>query len=362
MPLDSGDATEPFIKKVEARDGSRVAIAGTIHNVYLGSEPAYTAFDLFSGVPSLPANFISRPELTTPLIEDLLANTSIPRPIALEGMGGVGKSLLALSLCDEARVREAFPDGIVWLTVGRRSGISLAHGMERIATLLNHKFRAYTEFAYRSLLRQKAVLIVLDDIWSVDDAEPFLPPAGRSRLLYTSRTRDVAGSLGADNYEVGLLDSVQARRFLLRWSRRESEPPEELFIVDILEECSGLVLALAMVGSALRGQDDKEWAFVASQLRKGRLKEVGTRPGGYEHQTLHASIAISVDSLDPAARQRYLQLAVLRKGMVAPEPILQDLWGGDPDEVHRLARHLVDRSLAGRTREGSLGLHDLQLD
>ena len=37
---------------------------------------------------------------------------------ALHGMGGIGKSVVARALCDDPAVQAAFPDGILWATLG----------------------------------------------------------------------------------------------------------------------------------------------------------------------------------------------------------------------------------------------------
>jgi hypothetical protein len=40
---------------------------------------------------------------------------------------------------------------------------------------------------YRTTLRSKAALIVLDDVWAAQDVEPFRADSRRSRLLFTTR-------------------------------------------------------------------------------------------------------------------------------------------------------------------------------
>jgi hypothetical protein len=44
--------------------------------------------------------------------------TSATQNAALVGMGGVGKSVLAVALARDCQVRRAFADGIIWLTIG----------------------------------------------------------------------------------------------------------------------------------------------------------------------------------------------------------------------------------------------------
>src|ERR1700761_1186761 len=256
-----------IVNSVKAEDGSRVVIGRDIH-IHSEARIPITPLDPFATIPPLPGNFINRPELSEPLVDSLISNSATVGLTALEGMGGIGKTIAALGLCHDHRIRQAFPDGIVWLTIGKEADVLLAHRMERIARALNLEFRNYSEDSYRSMLRDKAALIVLDDVWTLDAIEPFRLPTGRSRLLYTTRNRNLAAPLGADSHEIGVLHDAQARNFLLRWSGRERQIPPEPYATEILAECKGLVLGLAMIGSALRGQPDSEWPLILTDLKK----------------------------------------------------------------------------------------------
>jgi hypothetical protein len=330
--------------------------------------PPLIPLDPFATVPPLPLSFIERPELSEPLREKLLSGSATVGLTAIEGMGGVGKTMVALGLCHDEQLRQAFPDGIVWLTIGKESNVPLKERVRKVARALNQDFGACSDDAeeckatYRSLLRDKAVLVVLDDVWKLDDVTPFRLDPGRSKLLYTSRDKGLAKSLEADSQDVGVLDDAQARRFLRRWSGRESTPLPEPYASGILAECKGLALGLAMIGAALKGQPDSEWTYLLADLQKARLKDVGVRPADYAYETLYASIAVSVNALDPTARARYLRLAVLLEDMPAPKVLLRALWGGEERDVRLTASLFVDRSLAQRDAEGNIRLHDFQLD
>jgi predicted ATPase len=47
-----------------------------------------------------------------------LVITSAKQTTALQGMGGIGKSVLAAAFARSAKARRAFSDGIVWIKVG----------------------------------------------------------------------------------------------------------------------------------------------------------------------------------------------------------------------------------------------------
>ncbi len=71
----------------------------------------------------LPVHYIPRTELLAELRQALLSAAASPAssmPIhALHAMGGAGKSVLARALCDDPAIQAAFPDGILWATVGQ---------------------------------------------------------------------------------------------------------------------------------------------------------------------------------------------------------------------------------------------------
>jgi hypothetical protein len=361
-----------FVDKIDVHPGGKAIVAGTINADTIIIEDGRTPLiplDPFATVPPLPASFIERPELSEPLREKLLSGSATVGLTAIEGMGGVGKTMVALGLCHDKQLRQAFPDGIVWLTIGKESNVPPKKRVRKLARALNQDFGACSDSdseeckaTYRSLLRDKAVLVVLDDVWKLDDVAPFRLDPGRSRLLYTSRDKEFAKSLEADSQDVGVLDDAQARRFLGHWSGRESTPLPEPYASGILAKCKGLALGLAMIGAALKGQPDSEWTYLLADLQKARLKDVGVHLADYAYETLYASIAVSVNALDPTARARYLRLAVLLEDMPAPKVLLRTLWGSEERDVRLTASLFVDRSLAQRDAEGNIRLHDFQLD
>jgi hypothetical protein len=72
------------------------------------------------GVPRRPPNFQARPEEINAAKSRLLADDKSSTGItALQGMGGIGKSVLAAELARDNDVLCRFPDGVFWVTVGQ---------------------------------------------------------------------------------------------------------------------------------------------------------------------------------------------------------------------------------------------------
>ena len=80
-------------------------------------------------VPNLPPHFLPRPGDFQALKDAVLAG--LTKPVALtgtgtfglQGMGGIGKTVLASALAHEPEVRQAFSDGIYWLTIGQKPNL-----------------------------------------------------------------------------------------------------------------------------------------------------------------------------------------------------------------------------------------------
>src|SRR4051794_5463124 len=148
----------------------------------------------YTTVPLLPINYVARPKALEHLRNTLLADGT-DRQIALtavHGMGGIGKTVLAQAICRDEVVQQAFPDGVIWINVGREQTYDVVGKMREAAKVIEDDLRAYdTEEGatnrYQSVLRDKAVLIVLDDVWNTQDVERFRVKSPRSRLLFTTR-------------------------------------------------------------------------------------------------------------------------------------------------------------------------------
>src|SRR5712691_2646871 len=92
----------------------------------------------YISAPPTVANYIDRPEAVRALRDALFAEDG-HRAIALtalQGMGGIGKTVLAQALFKDEVVRQAFPDGLVWITVGREPTYNLDARLREIASAL----------------------------------------------------------------------------------------------------------------------------------------------------------------------------------------------------------------------------------
>lgn len=323
-------------------------------------------------VPDLPENFISRPEAVAALRDGLLNDQGQEsRGIALtavQGMGGIGKTVLAKAVCMDEVVRKAFPDGIIWQSIGKESAFDLTTRMREVGKALKDDLSRYeNELAcknqFRSLIAGKAALLVIDDVWRVEDIAPWLARSPRSRVLFTTRDTSIAASVGAREHWADLLSASQARELFTRWA---GVPSGNLSAEGegIIDECRQLPLALSMVGAMLRGKPADFWRRTLEFFRNADLARIKVQFPDYPYPNLFVAIQVSVDALEQTEKRCYLALAVLLEDMPAGRIVQETLWGANEGEAAEVAERFIALSLA--QRDGSDGrsirLHDLQLD
>jgi hypothetical protein len=288
--------------------------------------------------------------------------------VGVRGMGGIGKTVIATALARNASVRAAFPDGVAWLTFGRDAP-ALTKAAELATALVGQTTRFESVDAARGQLgeiaRDLALLLVLDDIWEPEAADPFTGLGPKCRVLITTRDARVLTRASADRHDVGLLPPKAARDFLANatgLSAADALPPEA---DEIVRHCGNLPLALAAVGALIRRRT-YSWSDALQALREGAAEEFDT-PWLPDPTQRNVAIVlrISVESLPPTARACFLACAAFREDTDIPEAALLRLWSAAVAN-QRLAKRTIEeleaRSLLLRDERRRYRIHDLYVD
>ncbi len=287
--------------------------------------------------------------------------------VGVRGMGGIGKTVIAMALALDDTVRADFPDGVAWITFGRD-----ARPEEKAAELFRSVANEQTSFksvseaqaSLENLTRDLALLIVLDDVWEPEAADPFARLGPRCRALITTRDSRVLTRAGADRHDVGLLDAFAARDFLSQvcgLPGSETLPPQA---EGVIRQCGRLPLALAAAGGMIR--DPGDWADVLAALEAGDAEVFDTSwLPDQEQRNLAVVLRVSIDRLPTEAKTCFLACAAFREDVNIPEATLIRLWSSVARasfHAKRIADELERRSLLIRDDRSRYRIHDLYVD
>jgi NB-ARC domain/SEFIR domain len=323
------------------------------------------------GVPELPPHYLSRAADLIGLKQKLLAGgasvaiTGHGQAVGVQGMGGIGKTVLAAAQAYDLEVRKAFPDGIYWLTIGQKPSVLLLQG--QLLQRLGVSERAVNTVqegkdTLREAFEARRALVVIDDVWTIDHADAFSVTAPLARLLITTRNNEVLVGLGAEEHRVDVLSPSDALKMLAEWVGEKSPDKLPAEAAEVARECGYLPLALAMIGAMIRLRPTA-WKDALGRLQRADLEAVKRNFPAYPYSDLLRAIEVSIDALEQADQERYLDLAVFPEDQLIPEGPLAILWKLDETQTRDCMTHFVARSLATWATDGtSLILHDLQRD
>lgn len=144
------------------------------------------------------------------------------------GDGRRRQSVLAAAIAGATEVQEAFSE-VVWITVGQQPDLlELQHQLAVFTDDHRTLFRSVHQgkLLLRRALAGRSLLLVLDDVWDLKHAS-FLDVVGeRGRVVVTSRNREILVGLGAEEIEIEVFASEQARALLADWTgQRAGELP-----------------------------------------------------------------------------------------------------------------------------------------
>ena len=251
--------------------------AGREPSASTGNSVPYTApAQLPVGIPG----FIGRTDELARL--DALLADAARRPAAvvvsaLSGMGGVGKTALAVHWARQ--VRPAFPDGQLYVNLRGfdPGGVPLApdravrgflDALGVPATRVPESLDSQVGL-YRSLLSGRRVLVVLDNARDAGQVRPLLPGAPGCLALVSSRSplTGLAAAEGAHLLALDLLTAEDCRELLAARLGAARVAAEAAAVDEIVVRCAGLPLALAVVAARAAARPAVPLDGFAEELR-----------------------------------------------------------------------------------------------
>jgi predicted ATPase/class 3 adenylate cyclase len=309
--------------------------------------PALRSLDARPGnLPRQVTTFVGR-ESEIESISELVRESTL---VTLTGVGGVGKTRLALQIAAEAVTD--FPDG-AWLcefapvTDAGAVWETLAADLRVQPTLGRNLDELVLDY-----LAPKRILLILDNCEHLLDAvarqvEAITQRCADASVLATSREglalpgeRIVAvPSLPSGDAEQLFADRAHAAKHEFLLSDRNAQAVGEL-----CRRLDGIPLAIELAAARARSLSPED--LVARLDQRFKLLTRGSRAALERHQTLRSTIDWSYDLLEPLERKALDALSVFAGGcdLAAAEAVLAD-DDLDASDVVDVLGQLVDKSL-----------------
>ncbi|KRV50034.1 regulator [Wenjunlia vitaminophila] len=313
-------------------------------------------------LPAPVSDFTGRTAFVKEL-SDQLASAEGGRVMAVSavaGIGGVGKTTLAVHVAHAAR--EHFPDGQLYVDLmgagpsPAEPEVVLGAFLRALGTPDSAIPEGLEERAglYRSLLAGRRVLALLDDARDSAQVRRLLPGSPGCAVLITSRSRmiDLAG---AHLVDLDVMSPDEALALFTRIVGADRVGGEQRAALDVVAACGFLPLAIRIAASRLANRRTWTVALLASKLADERRRLDELRAG---ELAVTATFELGYGQLE-ADQARAFRLLALSEGpdiSLAAAAALLDL---DPYTVEEILESLVDTSLLESAAPGRYRYHDL---
>ncbi|KAL0335350.1 UNVERIFIED_CONTAM: putative disease resistance protein [Sesamum radiatum] len=299
--------------------------------------------------------------------------------IGIYGMGGVGKTTLAMHMHNKLLNDPKFKGRVYWINVSQDSNIhKLQHDIASVVNLDlssedNENQRAAELFG--ALRKRKSFVLILDNVWNNFDIDKIGIPLGTdgSKLLITSRSVDICHKMGCQkNIKVNVLNEVEAWELFLEKLGYGIKLPSDTEDVakEVAKRCAGLPLGIITMGGSMRGVIDiHEWRDALEEL-----KESSMGPDDMENKVFPLLLCSFIRLRDPKLQRCFLYCCLYPEDYRIPREELISKFISEGlmdrrnsrqasfDQGHSILNKLENASLLERADSKYVRMHDLIRD
>ena len=290
---------------------------------------------------------------------------------AIDGMGGIGKSALAIEAAHELVGVGAFPDGQLYVNLqGAKVGLAPMEPLDALGRMLRslgvEPARIPTDVEeasarFRSLAAEHRLLVVLDNAEGPEQVRPLLPGSPTCRVVITSR-RVLATLEGTRLLHLDVLPPDQALELIGRIAGQERIAADLSAAAEVVRLCGYLPLAIRIAGARLvapsGGKVKKLGARLADATRRLEELQAGELAVRASFDVSLQALEQSPDPVDQAAVGAF-GLFSLPDGPDLALPAAARLFDQPEERAQRLLERLAEAQLLETPRPDRYQFHDL---
>ncbi|QEV60599.1 AfsR family transcriptional regulator [Streptomyces spectabilis] len=331
------------------------------------AEPSAPAAEPSAGVirpaqlPATVQDFTGRVSFVKELSDILsTAEGRVMAVSALAGIGGVGKTTLAVHVAHAARPH--FPDGQLYVDL-QGAGPRVAEPETVLGAFLRALGTADPDIPdtleeraalFRSVLDGRRVLVLLDNARDAAQVRPLLPGTEGCAALVTSRTRMV-DLAGAHLVDLDVMSPDEALQLFTKIVGEERVASEREAALDVVAACGFLPLAIRIAASRLAARRTWTVSTLAAKLADERRRLDELQAGDL---AVEATFELGYGQLEPV-QARAFRLLGLADGPDISLTAAAAMLDLPPEDAEDLLESLVDTSLLESAAPGRYRYHDL---
>ncbi|TXS44200.1 AfsR family transcriptional regulator [Streptomyces sp. uw30] len=311
-------------------------------------------------LPPAPGDFVGRERLRERLRLALRPSGEAVAISVLSGIGGVGKTALALRVAHG--IRGDYPDGQLYVDLRGDGGqpadpadvlvdFLLALGMPAAAIPATPTARAG---AYRTLTADRRILVLLDNASDTAQVTPLLPGTPGNAALITTRHRSLVPP-GATRFEVPVPDQQEAVAMLGRFTGDAEIAAAPELARELVSACGQLPLALRIIGARAAARPGRGLGAQLLRLRAEEHQLDELRAGGL---SVEATFQVGYRALAPV-QARAMRLCALLDAADFPVAVAAVLLDQPEAETEEQLEHLVEAGLLEPHSADRYRFHDL---
>jgi len=355
--VDAGEFHEVAVHAKETETTAWICLPGALPGLSAVAVGSARRTGVPRQLPALTRQFVGRSRELREL-SGLIGDVGAVVVTAIDGSAGIGKTALAIEWAH--RVKEGFPDGQLYVNMqGFDPGEPMDPGqvLHDFLTALGAPPRGVPETLdakaalYRSLIADHRVLVVLDNVRSVDQVRPLLPGTPGCLAIITSRNRlsGLEVREGACRVSLDVLTTEDAHELLAKRVDPGRLAAEPAAAAELVRLCVRLPLALSLVAA----RDTGSLSGLVTELttERGALDALDL---GDRDLNLRAVFSWSYKALTPPAARLFRALGV-HPGPDVDVRACEALATGARQQL----RELVTANLITEYMPGRYRFHDL---